>query len=80
MNSNTAFTRGENMRIVQIKKYVLMQFFCGGAFLIKLFEVGKWKNRKGGRVHVADQITVLIILNGYPVSIPIFHRKVSMDD
>ncbi|WP_165967602.1 hypothetical protein [Algoriphagus formosus] len=68
------------MRIVQIKKDVLMKAFCCRAIFIKLFEVGKWKNRKGGRIHIADQITVLIILNGHPVSIPIFHRKVSMYD
>jgi hypothetical protein len=68
------------MLFVQIKQDVLMQIFCCGAFLIKLFEVGKRKNRKGGRIHFADQIIDLIILNGYPVSIPIFHQKVSMYD
>jgi hypothetical protein len=80
VNGNTAFARSEDMLIVQIKQDVLMQIFCCGAFLIKLLEVGKRENRNGGRIHIADQIIDLIILNGYPVSIPIFHQKVSMYD
>jgi hypothetical protein len=80
VNGNTAFARSEDMLIVKIKQDVLMKAFCCRAIFIKLFEVGKRKNRKGGRIHFADQIIDLIILNGYPVSIPIFHQKVSMYD